>query len=82
MDGIIDCTKGPFAKLGLILNQYADHLIYVLRTKTRFEQKELLRELNNYFPSLDVWLFHNVMYNIVKGLGAVKRDKWKDETSA
>ena len=54
VDGIIDCTKGPFAKLGLILNQYADHLIYVLRTKTRFEQKELLRELNNYFPSLDV----------------------------
>jgi len=74
--------KGVYAELGRSLNRYTDHVFYVLRMKTRSERKELLRELINDLPSLDVRPFRKVVDNIVKSLGAVARGEWKDETDA
>eukprot|EP00978_Attheya_sp_CCMP212_P043867 scaffold293700_cov49-Attheya_sp.AAC.1 len=69
---------GVYAELSKGLNRHIEHIWYVLRMETNSERRELLEELVNVMPTLDVRPFVKVVDNIVASLGQGAKGDFDD----
>jgi hypothetical protein len=70
--------EGVYRELSRGVKRYIDHIWYVLRMKTKVERKELLKQLIDVMPTMDVRPFVKVVNNIVSSLGTSARGDFTD----
>jgi hypothetical protein len=70
--------EGVYRELSRGVKRYIDHIWYVLRMKTKVERKELLKQLIDVMPTMDVRPFVKVVNNIVSSLSTSARGDFTD----
>jgi len=70
--------EGVYAELSHGVKRYIDHILYVLRMKSKTERKELLKQLIDVMPTMDVRPFVKVVNNIVSSLGTTVKGDFTD----
>lgn len=70
--------EGVYRELSRGVKRYIDHIWYVLRMKSKVERKELLKQLIDVMPTMDVRPFVKVVNNIVSSLGTSARGDFTD----
>jgi hypothetical protein len=70
--------EGVYTELSSGVKRYVDHLLYVLRMKSKSERKELLKKLIDVMPTMDIRPFVKVVNNIVSSLGTTVKGDFED----
>lgn len=70
--------EGVYAELSQGVKRYIDHILYVLRMKSKTERRELLKQLIDVMPTMDVRPFVKVVNNIVSSLGTTVKGDFTD----
>lgn len=61
--------EGVYAELAVGVQRYIDHITYILRMDTKKERKQLLAEIIDVMPTMDIRPFLKVVDNIAASLG-------------